>query len=161
MPHLEDNIPLSPPTHLGAPGSPRLTRLAQSRGNNKGLSCRAPLQAPLSLQVSRVHESSFPQQGPLLYGGVSSQCVPRKAGTGDQNTIMPLSPSCCHPQVGRMRCCISGVVNDSAKPMSRNKCGSTRTGGLRGTVLLLGLLPACHLLLQELQLPGDAGEASK
>lgn len=36
--------------------------------------------------------------------------------------------------------CISGIVNGSAKPLLRNKHGSTQTEGLRGTVLLLGLL---------------------
>ena len=56
---------------------------------------------------------------------------------------------------------ISGIVTDSAKPMLRNKRGSAQRGGLRGTVLLLGLLSACHLMLRELRLSGDAGEASK
>lgn len=39
---------------------------------------------------------------------------------------------------------ISRIVNDSAKPMLRNKRGSAWRGGLRSTVLLLGLLSACH-----------------
>lgn len=56
---------------------------------------------------------------------------------------------------------ISGIVNDSAKPMSRNKCGSARRGGLRGTALLPGPLSAHHLMLWEFQLSGNAGEASK
>lgn len=56
---------------------------------------------------------------------------------------------------------ISGIVNDSAKPMLRSKCGSAWRGGLRGTVLLPGLLSACHPMLRELQHSGGAGEASK
>lgn len=56
---------------------------------------------------------------------------------------------------------IGRIVNDSARPMLRNKRGSARRGGLRGTVLLPGLLSACHPMLQELRLSGDAGEASK
>lgn len=44
---------------------------------------------------------------------------------------------------------ISRIVNDSAKPMLRNKRGSAWRGGLRGTVLLLGLLSACHPMFWE------------
>lgn len=56
---------------------------------------------------------------------------------------------------------ISRIVNNSAKPMLRNKRGSAWRGGLRGTVLLLGLLSACHPMFWKLRLSGDAGGASK
>jgi len=57
--------------------------------------------------------------------------------------------------------CISGIVNDSAKPLLRKKRGSARRGELRGMVLLPGLLSACHPMLREPQLSADAREVSK
>lgn len=39
---------------------------------------------------------------------------------------------------------ISGVVNDSVRPMLRNKSGITQRGGLSDPVLLPGLLSPCH-----------------